>query len=199
MHWCAVSSKGNGELAVARWLSILNHLIDVHHHDTPLHPACLHGPLEREWFTPGKHPLHTTRFKCCKIWPSYRWLEILEIIILWDNKSVRAISCFWRTHYGVYVLLFTITYFYSCRIRGLRTTKWCAEQSQTSESHHEVKPRRPDLRSWGIPQHCESLCSQNEPFPVPRNEKQVCFCTFSIVDKMYNMHMYHYEHHKFMN
>ncbi|ELT96829.1 hypothetical protein CAPTEDRAFT_225143 [Capitella teleta] len=38
---------GNGPLMLAKWLSIANHLHNVHHnHGDPLFPSCLHGDLE---------------------------------------------------------------------------------------------------------------------------------------------------------
>ena len=30
MYWCAASSNGNGELVKAKWLSILNHVSNIH-------------------------------------------------------------------------------------------------------------------------------------------------------------------------
>ena len=44
MYWCAISSKGNGSLARARWLSMMKHIVNVHE-------DCVHAPLteEREW------------------------------------------------------------------------------------------------------------------------------------------------------
>ncbi|KAJ8305051.1 hypothetical protein KUTeg_017394 [Tegillarca granosa] len=30
MYWCAASSNGNGEVVLEKWLSILNHVVDIH-------------------------------------------------------------------------------------------------------------------------------------------------------------------------
>lgn len=45
---------GDGELAVAVWLSVLNHVQDKHDGHGPLYDKCLHGELERrKWIHPG--------------------------------------------------------------------------------------------------------------------------------------------------
>ncbi|KAG0445437.1 hypothetical protein HPB47_015133 [Ixodes persulcatus] len=43
LYWCARTSNGDGELVLAKWRSIMRHVIDVHVHIDPLHPACAHG------------------------------------------------------------------------------------------------------------------------------------------------------------
>lgn len=45
LYWCAASSNGNGDLISQKWLSILNHVVDVHEGHGDLYPRCLHGPL----------------------------------------------------------------------------------------------------------------------------------------------------------
>ena len=57
LYFCAISSGGDGPLAKAKWLSILNHTINIHTHDSNLYPACIHGDLSeepREWIEPGR-------------------------------------------------------------------------------------------------------------------------------------------------
>ena len=50
VYWCAASSSGNGELLKAKWLSVLNHVCDIHDGHGNLFPRCEHGPLEpRLW------------------------------------------------------------------------------------------------------------------------------------------------------
>ena len=50
MYWSAASSGGDGEFVKAKWLSITNHVIDVHE------GQCEHGTLEdRKWLKKGKH------------------------------------------------------------------------------------------------------------------------------------------------
>ena len=56
IHWSAKSSNGDGELAVAKWLSIQNHLINKHRHQDSRFPRCEHGHLRRKWFKPGTAP-----------------------------------------------------------------------------------------------------------------------------------------------
>ena len=53
-YWCAASSNGNEELLKAKWLSLLNHVCDIHEGHGDLFPSCEHGTLEpRKWITKG--------------------------------------------------------------------------------------------------------------------------------------------------
>ncbi|XP_062591608.1 uncharacterized protein LOC134253115 isoform X1 [Saccostrea cucullata] len=54
IYWCAASSDGNGELILEKWISILNHVTDVHEGHGELYPRCLHGPVDdRQWIRRG--------------------------------------------------------------------------------------------------------------------------------------------------
>ncbi|XP_061183986.1 uncharacterized protein LOC133192121 isoform X2 [Saccostrea echinata] len=54
LYWCAASSEGDGELVSEKWLSILNHITDVHEGHGKRFPKCLHGDLEdRDWIKKG--------------------------------------------------------------------------------------------------------------------------------------------------
>ncbi|XP_055884447.1 uncharacterized protein LOC129926168 [Biomphalaria glabrata] len=59
LYWCAVSTAdGNGDLMLAKWQSILNHLVNQHTgHPNLLFPSCLHGSEynteNKDWFEPG--------------------------------------------------------------------------------------------------------------------------------------------------
>ena len=59
LYWTAASSEGLCTDAVlAKWLSILNHITNVHEGHSALFPACEHGPLEgrerhKQWLKPG--------------------------------------------------------------------------------------------------------------------------------------------------
>ncbi|XP_040063673.3 uncharacterized protein LOC120838012 [Ixodes scapularis] len=54
LYHCAATSGGDGELMQAKWLSMLNHIGDVHTGHSEVFPACEHGPLERrKWITQG--------------------------------------------------------------------------------------------------------------------------------------------------
>lgn len=54
LYWCAASSNGNGDLISQKWLSILNHVVEVHEGHGDLYPRCLHGPLDdRDWIKQG--------------------------------------------------------------------------------------------------------------------------------------------------
>lgn len=59
LYWSAVTSNpGQGELIVAKWSSVINHVINKHKHNNVLFPECLHGVLEgresrKKWIRPG--------------------------------------------------------------------------------------------------------------------------------------------------
>lgn len=43
----------------AKWTSMIHHVQDIHHHETPAFPSCAHPQLEgeardKEWLEPGK-------------------------------------------------------------------------------------------------------------------------------------------------
>ncbi|CAN7948784.1 unnamed protein product, partial [Ixodes hexagonus] len=48
--WAAASSEGNPDLIVPKWLSVLNHVRDIHNHRDSRFSSCAHGELEpRDW------------------------------------------------------------------------------------------------------------------------------------------------------
>ncbi|KAM7314894.1 uncharacterized protein ISCGN_004678 [Ixodes scapularis] len=48
--WAAASSQGNPDLIVRKWLSVLNHVRDIHNHTDARFSFCAHGELEpRDW------------------------------------------------------------------------------------------------------------------------------------------------------
>ena len=59
LYWCAVSSDGDGDVMVAKWASITNHIQNIHiGHDNALFPKCGHKQLtgrdrEKKWIKPG--------------------------------------------------------------------------------------------------------------------------------------------------
>jgi 7-cyano-7-deazaguanine synthase in queuosine biosynthesis len=44
----------NGDLAVAKWESVTNHVLNIHEHDSELYPHCTHEVIERAWLDEGK-------------------------------------------------------------------------------------------------------------------------------------------------
>ena len=56
IYWCATSST-TGPEKVAKWTSLLNHVQNVHTHEDPLFPKCVHPDKEsrdpNKWFQPG--------------------------------------------------------------------------------------------------------------------------------------------------
>lgn len=57
-HLCwSASTSSSGQEAVAKWISVANHIQNVHTHDNALFPCCLHEPpvgeATRQWLKPG--------------------------------------------------------------------------------------------------------------------------------------------------
>jgi len=52
IYWTAASSTTPQE-RVAKWTSILNHVLDIHIHDDPAFPQCLHPLDKKDWLKPG--------------------------------------------------------------------------------------------------------------------------------------------------
>ncbi|KAM7313643.1 uncharacterized protein ISCGN_003490 [Ixodes scapularis] len=54
LWWCTNASGGDGELLTAVWLSVTNHVCDVHVGHGPVYPRCMHKDLgEKQWIAPG--------------------------------------------------------------------------------------------------------------------------------------------------
>jgi len=56
MYWAAASSI-TGEETVAKWVSVVNHVQNIHQHDDWQFPVCLHGPTddhEKKWLRPSE-------------------------------------------------------------------------------------------------------------------------------------------------
>lgn len=55
-YWCPKTSGEDGNLCLAKWVSALNHIVDVHEHDDPIYPVCYHGAVSepREWLKEGR-------------------------------------------------------------------------------------------------------------------------------------------------
>ncbi|KAK3107901.1 hypothetical protein FSP39_024743 [Pinctada imbricata] len=58
IYWCAASSGGDGDLVRDKWLSILNHVVNIHEgHEGEHFPNCVHGSLDdRLWMRKGLKP-----------------------------------------------------------------------------------------------------------------------------------------------
>ena len=53
VYWCANSSKGNSDLLVQKWKSILNHVCNIHEGHGDLYTKCEHGDLTKDWILRG--------------------------------------------------------------------------------------------------------------------------------------------------
>ncbi|XP_063056188.1 uncharacterized protein LOC134450268 isoform X2 [Engraulis encrasicolus] len=59
LYWTAASTpSGDPDVMEAKWTSMIHHVQDIHHHETPAFPSCAHPPLEgeardKEWLEPG--------------------------------------------------------------------------------------------------------------------------------------------------
>ena len=64
VYWCATSST-TGPEKVAKWTSLLNHLQNVHDHEDPLFPKCLHPERAsrdpNKWLQPGMCQINITQ------------------------------------------------------------------------------------------------------------------------------------------
>nr|XP_055038016.1 uncharacterized protein LOC129425947 isoform X2 [Misgurnus anguillicaudatus] len=77
VYWTAASSK-TAEERVAKWLSMVNHIQDVHVHDTPAFPRCEHATHvskdPTKWFQPATKALYTVE----KLLTNKRMLKDVE-------------------------------------------------------------------------------------------------------------------------
>ena len=66
LYWTAASTpNGDPNVMEAKWQSMVNHVQDIHEHDSPGFPSCEHLPLEgearnKQWLEPG-----TTYYYMC--------------------------------------------------------------------------------------------------------------------------------------
>ena len=64
LYWCVVSTRcGNGDVMKAKWLSLDNHLHDVHSGHSEDYPECSHGTLtendrRKKWFRRRKYLMY---------------------------------------------------------------------------------------------------------------------------------------------
>lgn len=67
LYWVAASTpSNNGELMMEKWLSVANHVQNIHNHDGDLFSYCEHGELEgrerrKKWLKAG---IHKHQAKC---------------------------------------------------------------------------------------------------------------------------------------
>ena len=72
MYWYVASTpSGNGEVVMAKWLSLENHIHNIHIGHTGVFPKCTHadlsGPLvKRKWFKRHKYKQCTLYNNTCK-------------------------------------------------------------------------------------------------------------------------------------
>ena len=61
LYWCAMSTpSGNADEIKETWLSVSNHIHNVHDGHGEVFPSCEHGHLtglerKKKWFKPSKH------------------------------------------------------------------------------------------------------------------------------------------------
>ena len=78
MYWCVASTtNGDGELMKAKWISVENHVHNVHENHGDLFPMCAHAPLDgaerkKKWFKRRKLYYNTVTV-----------LLLLSCILLW--------------------------------------------------------------------------------------------------------------------
>ena len=58
LYWCVASSQEDGESVKAKWLSLDNHVHDIHTGHGGVFPEYIHGQLDvqrpRKWFKRGE-------------------------------------------------------------------------------------------------------------------------------------------------
>ncbi|WAR31785.1 hypothetical protein MAR_034327 [Mya arenaria] len=99
LYWCAASSAGNGPLVQAKWVSILNHVSNIHEGHNELFPTCLHGPVDRNWVkkegqTSGLEGFHSLvcGFATKNLHFHHAQMEVRMLIAAmhWNENSSRA-------------------------------------------------------------------------------------------------------------
>ena len=57
VYFCAATCGGDGDLFSAKWLSILEHVVDEHDKFDGVYPKCCHPPIDqpREWLRRGEY------------------------------------------------------------------------------------------------------------------------------------------------
>ncbi len=53
LYWSVISSKGDTDLAVEKWLSVCRHVANIHEHEGQRFPKCVHGTVDRKWLKQG--------------------------------------------------------------------------------------------------------------------------------------------------
>lgn len=58
VYYVAATAEGDPDLLAAMWVSVANHIRNIHEHDSELYEMCGHPPLDdddrtKEWLIPG--------------------------------------------------------------------------------------------------------------------------------------------------
>ena len=108
LYWCAISTPvGQGEVIVAKWKSLLNHICNIHHgHDDQLFPQCDHGALRgndarkpwirpRKWKIPQITKIFPSHIQLLKYQPICKHFQntIINLLRLAYSTITRSIGC----------------------------------------------------------------------------------------------------------
>ena len=63
VYWCAASSGGNATVIKEKWLSLFNHIFDIHTGHGNEYKECPHDSIERDWLKKGKNKISVTTYK----------------------------------------------------------------------------------------------------------------------------------------
>ncbi|VDI06288.1 Hypothetical predicted protein [Mytilus galloprovincialis] len=105
LYWTAASSTGLDQVViVAKWYSILNHIINVHDGHGDEFPACQHGPLEgrerhKKWLKPGTKVYEKLQGIVC------HWQMKKNIVMLSPGKQTSALEVIFGMNQLNYICL----------------------------------------------------------------------------------------------
>lgn len=151
MYWCAASSEDQpGELVVAKWQSIANHIQNIHTGHGKLFPRCQHDDLSagrrKKWLKPSM-------FLKCLITVIH---HLLSLIILKHTPNVYS-----------FTLLDKRTY--SFRYKSMREADRSGQQYEAVERCEETINSPPNIQPGSLSQLGLPICSKDAVLFIPGN------------------------------
>uniref|UniRef100_A0A8C5FQL9 Uncharacterized protein n=1 Tax=Gadus morhua TaxID=8049 RepID=A0A8C5FQL9_GADMO len=179
LYWTAASTPdGNPAVMEAKWRSLVNHIQDIHDHDTPAFSSCAHGPLDedqrnKEWLDPGTVLVLCTLYIVLaallkdvrQLSPQHQTfsLEAYHSLILHFAPKHTGFS-----YLGMYsrLLLAALHYNHNANRETARrsdgTEKYCVRYPRFRKGAHVVRPIK-EAASYG--KQCQAVLSYFEMIP----------------------------------